>query len=398
MKKKKSFYKWGKYLIVIGITLLMFLFYRSVERVPLLADDNMVFVKAVVVQNDHEDEQAQASLDSGDTQQVVLEIRSGAHKGEKVDAYSLNGYLYGANCKVGTKVIASLSEYDGMLSANVYNYDREAAIAVLLAVFFGLMWLVGGKKGFNSILALIFTFVAVIMMYIPMMYIGMSPFIAATITVVIITLVTFILIADFQMKSIGAMLGTIFGVIVSGLIALVFGHFGHVTGFNVEILTKEEGLQKTANNLIYVGQNSRLDIGGMLFSGILIASLGAVMDVAMSVSTSLHEIKEQRSEITAKEIFKSGINIGRDMIGTMSNTLILAYVGGSLGLVMIIYAYSYQMHQILNMYSIAIEIMRGVAGTIGIILTVPITSLIMSVLLTREKKAVSENEQKCECK
>lgn len=388
MKKKKSFYKWGKYLIVIGITLLMFLFYRSVERVPLLADDNMVFVKAVVVQNDHEDEQAQASLDSGDTQQVILEIRSGVHKGEKVDAYSLNGYLYGANCKVGTKVIASLSEYDGVLSANVYNYDREAEIVVLLAVFFGLMWLVGGKKGFNSILALIFTFVAVIMMYIPMMYIGVSPFIAATITVVIITLVTFILIADFQMKSIGAMLGTIFGVIVSGLIALVFGHFGHVTGFNVDDI----------ENLIYVGQNSRLDIGGMLFSGILIASLGAVMDVAMSVSTSLHEIKEQRSEITAKEIFKSGINIGRDMIGTMSNTLILAYVGGSLGLVMIIYAYSYQMHQILNMYSIAIEIMRGVAGTIGIILTVPITSLIMSVLLTREKKAVSENEQKCECK
>lgn len=380
MEKKKSFYKWGKYLIVIGITLLMFLFYRSVERVPLLADDNMVFVKAVVVQNDHEDEQAQASLDSGDTQQVILEIRSGVHKGEKVDAYSLNGYLYGANCKVGTKVIASLSEYDGMLSANVYNYDREAAIAILLAVFFGLMWLVGGKKGFNSILALIFTFVAVIMMYIPMMYIGVSPFIAATITVVIITLVTFILIADFQMKSIGAMLGTIFGVIVSGLIALVFGHFGHVTGFNVDDI----------ENLIYVGQNSRLDIGGMLFSGILIASLGAVMDVAMSVSTSLHEIKEQRSEITAKEIFKSGINIGRDMIGTMSNTLILAYVGGSLGLVMIIYAYSYQMHQILNMYSIAIEIMRGVAGTIGIILTVPITSLIMSVLLTREKSSVGK--------
>ena len=99
-----------------------------------------------------------------------------------------------------------------------------------------------------------------------------------------------------------------------------------MTGFNVDDI----------ENLIYVGQNSRLDIGGMLFSGILIASLGAVMDVAMSVSTSLHEIKEQRPDITAKEIFKSGINIGRDMIGTMSNTLILAYAGGSLGLVMII--------------------------------------------------------------
>ena len=200
----------------------------------------------------------------------------------------------------------------------------------------------------------------------------------------IITFVTFVLIADFQMKSIGAMLGTIFGVIVSGLIALLFGHFGHVTGFNVDDI----------ENLIYVGQNSRLDIGGMLFSGILIASLGAVMDVAMSVSTSLHEIKEQRPDITAKEIFKSGINIGRDMIGTMSNTLILAYAGGSLGLVMIIYAYSYQMHQILNMYSLAIEIMRGIAGTIGIILTVPITSLIMSVLLTRGGQKISTDKCK----
>ena len=263
VKERKQSFKWGKYLIVIGIIILMFLFFQSVERKPLLADDHMVFVKAVVVQNDHEVQQAQASLDSGDTQEIVL-------------------------------------------------------------------------------------------------------------------------IADFQMKSIGAMLGTIFGVIVSGLIALLFGHFGHVTGFNVDDI----------ENLIYVGQNSRLDIGGMLFSGILIASLGAVMDVAMSVSTSLHEIKEQRPDITAKEIFKSGINIGRDMIGTMSNTLILAYAGGSLGLVMIIYAYSYQMHQILNMYSLAIEIMRGIAGTIGIILTVPITSLIMSVLLTRGGQKISTDKCK----
>ena len=212
--------------------------------------------------------------------------------------------------------------------------------------------------------------------HIPMMYIGVSPFIAATLSVVIITLITFILLADFQKKSIGAMLGTIAGVVVSGLIALVFGHFGHVTGYNVDDI----------ENLIYVGQNSKLDIGGMLFSGILIASLGAVMDVAMSVSSSLHEIKENRPDISAKEIFRSGINIGRDMIGTMSNTLILAYAGGSLGLVMIIYAYSYQMHQILNMYSVAIEIMRGISGTMGIILTVPITSLIMSVLLTDKHK------------
>ena len=138
----------GKYLIVALITLAMFIFFRSVERKPLLADDNTSFVRAVVTQNDNEDLQAEASLDSGDSQKVVLLIKSGSHKGETVDAYSLNGYLYGANCKVGTRVIASLSEYDGSLSANVYNYDRENEIWVLLAAFFGVMWLVGGKKGF----------------------------------------------------------------------------------------------------------------------------------------------------------------------------------------------------------------------------------------------------------
>ena len=355
----------GKYLVVALIMIAMFLFYTSVERKPLLAKDNTKFVKAVVIQNDNEDLQAAADLESGDSQEVVLRIKSGSHKGEEVKAYSLNGYLYGANCKIGTRVIANISEYNGNLSANVYNYDREPEIIALLAAFFGLMWLVGGKKGFNSVLALIFTFAVVVMM-----------FIAATLSVVIITLITFILLADFQKKSIGAMLGTIAGVVVSGLIALVFGHFGHVTGYNVDDI----------ENLIYVGQNSKLDIGGMLFSGILIASLGAVMDVAMSVSSSLHEIKENRPDISAREIFRSGINIGRDMIGTMSNTLILAYAGGSLGLVMIIYAYSYQMHQILNMYSVAIEIMRGISGTMGIILTVPITSLIMSVLLTQKGK------------
>uniref|UniRef100_UPI003FF14469 YibE/F family protein n=2 Tax=Clostridia TaxID=186801 RepID=UPI003FF14469 len=162
----------GKYLVVALIMIAMFLFYTSVERKPLLAKDNTKFVKAVVIQNDNEDLQAAADLESGDSQEVVLRIKSGSHKGEEVKAYSLNGYLYGANCKVGTRVIANISEYNGNLSANVYNYDREPEIIALLAAFFGLMWLVGGKKGFNSVLALIFTFAVVVMMYIPMMYIG----------------------------------------------------------------------------------------------------------------------------------------------------------------------------------------------------------------------------------
>lgn len=374
--RNKIISQFGKYFIVIGIILGITVFNQSIEKQPLLADDNTEYVKAVVTESSSENLQTGTGEDFGSSQEVTLLIKSGSHKGEYVEAYSLNGYLYGANCTVGTKVIAQLSEYDGTLSASVYNYDREFEITVLILLFLGVMWLVGGKKGINSIIALIFTFIIVIMLYVPLMYIGVSPFLAAVISVILITVITHILLADLEMKSISAMLGTICGVVVAGIIALIFGKAANVNGYNVQEI----------ETLVFIGQGSELNVGGMLFSGILISSLGAVMDVAMSVSSSLNEIQLNRPDIRGKELFKSGINIGRDMIGTMSNTLILAYVGSSINLIMIIYAYSYQMHQVLNMYSIAIELMSGIAGTMGIILAVPFTSFITAVLL-RYKKA-----------
>ena len=374
--RNKVISQFGKYFIVIGIILGITVFNQSIEKQPLLADDNTEYVKAVVTESSSENLQTGTGEDFGSSQEVTLLIKSGSHKGEYVEAYSLNGYLYGANCTVGTKVIAQLSEYDGTLSASVYNYDREFEITVLILLFLGVMWLVGGKKGINSIIALIFTFIIVIMLYVPLMYIGVSPFLAAVISVILITVITHILLADLEMKSISAMLGTICGVVVAGIIALIFGKAANVNGYNVQEI----------ETLVFIGQGSELNVGGMLFSGILISSLGAVMDGAMSVSSSLNEIQLNRPDIRGKELFKSGINIGRDMIGTMSNTLILAYVGSSINLIMIIYAYSYQMHQVLNMYSIAIELMSGIAGTMGIILAVPFTSFITAVLL-RYKKA-----------
>lgn len=213
-----------------------------------------------------------------------------------------------------------------------------------------------------------------------MLYIGVSPFLSAVAAVILITIITHILLADLQIKSISAMLGTICGVVVAGIIAVIFGHFAHINGYNVDEI----------ETLIYVGQVSNIDIGGILFSGILISSLGAVMDVAMSISSSLHEIQCNAPHITRKELFHSGMTIGRDMIGTMSNTLILAYVGSSINLVVILYAYNYSVHQILSMYSIAIEIMSGIAGTMGIILTVPFTSFICALLLKRKEEIANQ--------
>lgn len=367
-------HKYGKYLIVVGIILAIIIFNKEIERVPLLSEDNTEFAKAVVLEC--ENEYILDDTEVGGYQNVTLHIKSGTYKGRTVEGYSINGYLYGANCRQGTKVIVKISEYAGVVSASVYNYDRELELVVFILAFLLLMWLVGGKKGINSIIALVFTIVVIIMLYIPMIYTGVSPFFAAVISVIIITVIVHILIADLERKSIAAMLGTICGVVVAGIIASVFGKCANVTGYNVDEI----------ETLMFISQKVDLDIGGMLFSGILISSLGAVMDVAMSIASSLNELRQNNPQISRSEIFKSGMNIGRDMIGTMSNTLILAYVGSSINLVMIIYAYSYEMHQIANMYSIVIELMNGIAGTMGIILAVPFTSMISSAMFCKKNK------------
>ncbi len=157
------------------------------------------------------------------------------------------------------------------------------------------------------------------------------------------------------------------------MIAIIFGKLAHISGYNVEDI----------ETLIYVGQNSKLNIGGLLFSGILMASLGAVMDVAMSVSSTINEVNKIDTKLTSKDLFKSGISVGRDMIGTMSNTLILDFIGNSVNTMVVIYAYAFPYLQVINTYSIGIEILRGIAGTMGVILTVPFVSYISSKIMKK---------------
>lgn len=372
LKNRKAFVA-GLYAIVILILIATTIFYQKVERTPLMAEDHTEFAKAVVLDVSSEDS-AKEGIDAGN-QQVQLKITSGTYQGEIITGSSMNGYLYGAYCEKGTKVIVRLSEYDGSISASVYNYDREMPILVLVVFFLLVMWIVGGKRGIHSITALVFTFFLILTLYVPLIYMGCSPFLAAVLCVALITTLSIFLIGGPSKKSLCAIVGTVTGVVAAGVIALIFGKAAHINGYNVESI----------ETLIYIGQNTNLNIGEVLFSGILVSSLGAVMDVAMSVSSALTEITENSPGISRKDLFKSGMQIGRDMIGTMSNTLILAYVGSSVNTLIIIYAYQYSAHQIFGMYSIGIEIMQSLSGTLGIILTVPFVSAVSAYALCKKK-------------
>ncbi|MDU2292048.1 YibE/F family protein [Clostridium disporicum] len=370
--------------IIFGIIIILFFFFlyffNKIEKVELINRTGTSYEKAIVVEIIEDNLQEDGTRIG--YQKVKLKILSGNLKGNILDGTSFAGYLYGADCTIGMKVIASISEYDGNASVSVYSYDRSNIIYVFVGLFLLMLWIIGGKKGFKSAIGLMFTFICIIYLFLPMLYRGYSPFLSAVVVIILITIVSLYLIDGISKKSISAMIGTITGVIISGVCAAGFGNIAKISGYNVA----------EVEELVFISNNTNLKVGGILFAAILIASLGAVMDVSMSIASAMTEIYSHNNNIGKKDLFKSGINVGRDMMGTMSNTLILAFTGGSINTLILNYAYALKYNQVINMYQIGIEIMQGVSGSIAIILSVPLVSIISSYLLTFERKKYSKSE------
>lgn len=210
---------------------------------------------------------------------------------------------------------------------------------------------------------------------IPLFFKGYSPILLTIVTVALTTIVTLIMIDGLNHKTISAILGTIIGVIVAGIISYTSSNLAYLSGYTME----------EAADLMYVAGVRDLKIKGLMFSAILIAALGAIMDVAMSIASSTFEINLNNPKISSKNLLKSGLNIGRDVMGTMSNTLILAFVGGSLNLIILLMAYEMPYTQLMNLDFIVTEVVQSVSGSIGIILTVPITAIISTYLAKKKK-------------
>ena len=256
----------------------------------------------------------------------------------------------------------------------LYNYDRTAALAGILAVFVLLMLLVGGKQGANAVLALIVSMLLILRFTIPAIYRGNSPIAIGILTVLAATAVTLLLLHGATVRACLAAGVTLAG---EGMACLLFAGSSaalHISGF----------LSDQAEGLLVVAQNTGLDLKNLLFAATMIASLGAVMDVAVSLLSALWELKRQGVR-DGGQLFRSGMNIGKDMIGTMSNTLIFAFAGNALAAMLSLTAYGVQTSQLLNSNYAALEIAQGLCGTGGVILTVPIASAAAAVMFPRLK-------------
>lgn len=300
-------------------------------------------------------------------QNVAVEITEGPYLGEQHTFKNYISRLYNTIVKPGTQVIVGAYLDDGDIQdLTIYTYKRSHVISILALLFFVLVVWIGKVKGLKSIVSLIFTGTCVIFLMLPLMLGGMNPVLAATLIVFLSTFVTLVLVSGFNKKTLCAIIGTLSGVLIAMLIAYVFGEWAHLSG----------GTMQDTEPLLYVSETSKLQIKGLMLAAILVASLGAVMDVAMSISSSMFELMSVNERLTFKELIKSGMNVGTDMIGTMTNTLILALAGGSLTTFILIYTAAISEKQLINLDILGAELIQGLAGSIGIVVTVPITVLI----------------------
>lgn len=309
-------------------------------------------------------------------QKVIAKVTEGQYKDNTYEIKNNISRLYNYKVEEGTKVVLILyKQNNGNMIWDVYGYDRSSMIYVLAGIFIIVVIIIGGVKGIKSLVSLMFTLVTVIFLMLPLMFRGVEPMLAAVVSATLSIIVTLSLVSGINKKTVTAIIGTISGVVISGIIAYIFGELTHSSGMTMN----------DTESLIYIAEGTNLKVKGIMFAGILIASLGEVMDVAMSISSSLFEIYEVNKNIKQIDLFKSSMNIGKDIIGTMTNTLILAFAGGSITTLILIFAANMPYNKFINLEVLAIEIIQGLAGSIGIVLSVPITAAVGSYLCRKKE-------------
>lgn len=318
-------------------------------------------------------------------QKVKVEILSGEYKGSILDIenHLSDNEAYNIFVENGDKVVIMIDEYEDGYEVYIADYYRFNYLLYLVLLAIILVILIGRFKGLKAVISLSLTVFAIVYILLPQILKGADPIPMSIIISIGITIITITLVGGINSKSLSAIIGTTFGVIIAGVISYIVGTKAHLTGLSAE----------EATMLIYIPQEVTFNFRSLMFSGIILGSLGAVMDVGMSISSSIEEIHNANRDLPIKSLFNAGMNVGKDIMGTMINTLVLAYAGTSIPLLLVFMAYETSLTKVFNLDVIATEIVRSLSGSIGLILTIPITALIASLLLKKKPKTSIKGEK-----
>lgn len=288
------------------------------------------------------------------------------NKGETLKAVQLiDGYMANIAKPVskGSTVYLYYSN-DGDMAGNwiFSDYDRLGKIIILAFVFFAALIMFGRMQGFNTVVSLALTCAGVIWVFIPAVITCKNVYLWAILTCIYTIVMTLIIVYGINKKSVAAALGCFSGLITAGIITVIMDRVMRLSGY----------LSEDHYYLTRLG----IDIRAVIFGAIIIGAMGAIMDISISISSALFEVREKAESIIPTDLIKSGFNIGRDILGTMSNTLILAYIGSSLSVILVLIIYSASPLELLNRERVIVELLQSLVGIIAILGTIPLTSVI----------------------
>ena len=304
---------------------------------------------------------------------LSLRISEGGYKGEvvQVSFMPIKFSQFDFTPEIGKTLIISVEKIDNNIYPTIVGISRKNHLLVLFLIFFGLLLIFGRKQGLLSIIALALSGLILFFFLIPMVLKGHNVLVFTVLSAVAIVSISFVVLCGITRKSLASILGTVGGIISAVIISELFCRLSGITGS-----VSEEAYQLVCENGV------EIDFAGLFISGIIIGTIGVVMDVSMSITSTIFEFKNHSPKIQKKQLISCGLNVGKDIMATMINTLILAYVGTSMPLLFVFFSNASSLKYVISTELVAGEIIRSLCGSIGLILTVPLTSLIASYLAT----------------
>lgn len=341
------------------------LIYKGTERAvgKVVETDNSAIVSSGLIQ-------------SGE-QSCTMEIEDGIFKGQILEGVNfLSGSLEKDKIfKAGDRALLTIS-YSGdniksVIMSDHYRLDKELMLLVIFALF---LVLFAGKNGFQAVLSFIITILCIWKILVPCYLKGYSPIWTGVFITLILTVIIIFFVYGWDKRTVAATAGSLLGVLTTCVLGILFTDMFRIHG----------AVMPNAESLLYSGYQ-QLDLTSIFMSSIFIGASGAMMDLSVDITSAVWEVVQKKPDMGAREAMMSGIRVGRAAMGTMTTTLLLAYSGGYIALLMVFMAQGTPVDHILNYKYVAAEILDTVVGSFGLVTVAPFTAVVAGVLLTKGK-------------
>lgn len=361
---------------LVLILIFIFIFWKDVDYGDTVIVQNAVsYEKGKVIKVLDEDTvESYPNLKTG-SQKVLVEM-----KNKRFDKpITIENNLFSEHSvylKEGSKVIVYVDEPKGIEPYyTIYNYDRSVPIAIMLILFLIMLYAIGKSKGIKSAASLFISLYLMFCFMIPLIYLGHSPVWVTILTCVLGSIYSVVILQGYTLIGLVNLISVSVGFISAAICFYISSYFTHLSGYN---LADVEGL-------LLINSKTGLQIYPLMFAGVAIAAYGACKDVSVSISSALHEIYVKNPKITKIELFKSGMVIGKDIIGTMVDTLVFAFLGSSIATVLVLISYGVDFNQLVSSDFFAVELVNSLIGTAVVIIMVPVSAYLSGVIYKKEK-------------